>query len=370
MSAKCPRPEARCKWDQLGYAGEAKKRRFASKSPASRPRLLPNTTEDDQPRLLTIDQPSAGIPGACQTSGRFTVLQVDETQSVRRVDAAQLDIDQHTSAIRLTDLSEAIQAAKEVFNLFNSDAALWRGHGNADWPLLAQVFRRTLEHPEVPLYYDEHSLIGHFMSRAETRTQRTCPSSEDYFDWLFLAQHYGLPTRLLDWSENLLFALYFAVVEKEQKDKDGCIWALWPERLNAHFGSTSGFVQIRDPKVVEIAKCAFDPQANCEQVIIAIDGREIDPRMLAQMSRFTLHSYHEAMEILPTSASWLRRYVIPKEAKSEIRAQLAALGIRRSNLFPDLSNLAAEVKEMRFGDPLSHPRSGPVGGVTLAQLRR
>jgi FRG domain len=259
----------------------------------------------------------------------------------------RLDIEPHTSAIKLTDLSEAIQAAKEIIGEFNHDTPLWRGHGDADWPLRAQVFRRDQGHPEAPLY-DEQALIGHFMSRAETRTDRRCPSPNDYFGWLFLAQHYGLPTRLLDWTENPLVALYFGVVDKQQEDKDGCIWALWPEGLNACFGSGAGFVQIRDPKVVEIARCAFDSRAKCDQVIVAIDGREIDPRMLAQMSRFTLHPHHAAMEVLPASEPWLRRYVIPREEKAKIRAQLAALGIRRSNLFPDLSSLAAELKEVRW----------------------
>ena len=66
---------------------------------------------------------------------------------------------------------------------------------------------------------------------------------------------------------------------------------------------------------------------------MAIDGQEIDPRMLAQMSRFTLHSHPTPLEEYQ-SADWLRQFVIPKNAKDRIRRQLSALGIRRSNLFP------------------------------------
>lgn len=256
------------------------------------------------------------------------------------------DLEQHTSTIKLTDLAEAIAAAREVQPLFNSDIAFWRGHSDADWRLQAQVYRRDPDHPEVRLY-NEAALIGHFVSRAPTRSHRTCPASGDYFGWLFLAQHYGLPTRLLDWSENPLVASYFAVNELD--DRDGCIWALWPGGLNTDFRASSGLVQIRDPKVVEIAKSAFYEESPPGTDIIAIDGQEIDPRMLAQMSRFTLHSYHTEMEVLPESHKWLRRYVIPKEAKTKIRAQLAELGIRRSNLFPDLANLAQELKQARLG---------------------
>jgi hypothetical protein len=71
--------------------------------------------------------------------------------------------------------------------------------------------------------------------------------------------------------------------------------------------------------------------------------------MLAQMSRFTLHSRRTALESERESEKWLRRYVIPKDAKKKIRAQLSALGLRRSNLFPDLENLAGELRDAIIG---------------------
>ena len=77
---------------------------------------------------------------------------------------------------------------------------------------------------------------------------------------------------------------------------------------------------------------------------LAIDGQEIDPRMLAQMRRFTLHSRGTAMELEQEHEVWLHRYLIPKDDKPKIRAQLSALGVRRSNLFPDLENFASELR--------------------------
>ena len=51
----------------------------------------------------------------------------------------------------------------------------------------------------------------------------------------------------------------------------------------------------------------------------------------------------------PQSGNWLRQFIIPENAKAKIRAQLLALGIRRSNLFPDLASLADELKSSSFG---------------------
>ncbi len=251
----------------------------------------------------------------------------------------------HSSTITVSDLTDVVAAARELPPRFENDTAWWRGQANAEWRLEAQVYRRNPQHPERRLY-EETGLIGHFVSRAPSRSQRPCPDAHDYFGWLFLAQHYGLPTRLLDWTESPLVAMYFAVAA--HPDDDGCIWALWPTGLNRAFGAADGLVQIRDARVAEIAESAFTGNRSLEEVIIAIDGQEIDPRMLAQLSRFTLHSDRTALELTKGSDKWLRQYVIPKDAKDKIRSQLAALGVRHSNLFPDLASLANELKASRF----------------------
>ena len=147
---------------------------------------------------------------------------------------------------------------------------------------------------------------------------------------------------MLDWTENPLVAAYFAV---ERPDEDGCIWGLSPSGLNRALIDLDGLVMMQNPHAKQIAQDAITGNASLEPLIIAIDGQEIDPRMLAQMSRFTVHSDSTPLELVrPENAGWLRQFVIPKNAKDKIRAQLSAFGIRRSNLFPDLASLATELK--------------------------
>jgi hypothetical protein len=86
----------------------------------------------------------------------------------------------------VSDLAGVIAAAREVAQRFERDTPWWRGHAKPEWRLQAQVHRSEL--------YDETALIGHFVSLAPLRSHRPCPRRDDYFDWLFLAQHYGLPT--------------------------------------------------------------------------------------------------------------------------------------------------------------------------------
>jgi FRG domain len=253
----------------------------------------------------------------------------------------------HTSTIEIDDVAKIVEACNPTTLGFESDTAFWRGHGGATWVLMPKVFRpldgRTLT--VGGRKYDEAGLIGHFVMRAPTRTHARTPGPDEYFSWLFLAQHYGLPTRLLDWTENPLVALYFAV-EKETNE-DGAVWALWPGKLNELFTGNRGLVQIRDPEAKKIAKDAFSGTRS-KPVTLAIDGQEIDLRMLVQIGRFTLHGQNTAIDMIGGSEAWLKQYIIPKGAKEKIKNQLAVMGIKRSNLFPDLANLAAELSETSF----------------------
>lgn len=80
---------------------------------------------------------------------------------------------------------------------------------------------------EQQVMFDECSLVHHFREYLPESKERYGAM----FDWLCLMQHHNAPTRLLDWTENILYALYFAVRERDV-DCDGVVWALNAGRLN------------------------------------------------------------------------------------------------------------------------------------------
>lgn len=61
---------------------------------------------------------------------------------------------------------------------------------------------------------------------------KAVPAWDDHVSWLFLAQHHGVPTRLLDWTENVLVGIYFAVTGKEEEPEDGELWCVNHQELN------------------------------------------------------------------------------------------------------------------------------------------
>jgi hypothetical protein len=182
------------------------------------------------------------------------------------------------------------------------------------------------------------------------------PGWDDYLSWLLMMQHHGVPTRLLDWTESILVALYF--VACESPDEPGEVWCLCPQALNDH--SKWNICMPDDPPVRYLAAAAFLEQKQLLQLEedLQLTVRPTMPlaiippyefsRMAAQMSRFTIHPSYDGVaviELLLRSECDLVRYIVPGARKDALRKDLASLGISRETLFHSLESLATTIKE-------------------------
>jgi hypothetical protein len=201
-----------------------------------------------------------------------------------------------------------------------------------------------------------------FKTEGVSRAGKT-PDAHDESAWLALMQHYGLPTRLLDWTESILVAAFFAVQDWEDNEKchaGAAIWALRPQQMNrdmqvgeqiyilessgSPFGTRSAFQ--------EIVHRAFDANAEETGKIVAVKPRHIDLRVSLQRSVFTLHGRHEAMEELSETTKHLKWFRIPWQFQHQLLLELEALGADLATLFPELEYLAAALQR-RFR-PIAH----------------
>lgn len=244
------------------------------------------------------------------------------------------------SAIHQTNVETFDQLINVATKVISEQGSLtwFRGHAIADWPLVPSVFR----HGHPPIY--ECYQCGSFMQQARSRYAK-CPEERDRDKWLTLMRHYGLPTRLQDWSKSVLVAAYFAL--QMHDDHPAAIWILDPVKLNV--------AQIGEPNVGSMAgggitgallAAAFAPipvSAESLQKTIAVAPFEIDPRMMAQQSMMTLHGSRQPMDKLNGADQFLQKLVVPASAKPKIRRVLEQIGIRESSLFPDLEHLANDV---------------------------
>lgn len=238
-------------------------------------------------------------------------------------------------------ISEYINSLRIITDGMEDD--YWaRGHSDANYKLLPSAFRKLNAQ-------QERDLTNRFRARAAIRYAES-PNYDEIGSWLSLMQHYGLPTRLLDWSRSPLVAAYFAVEElvakrNETPSSDCCVWLLQPYTMNT--------VEINSPHTPSICahECerflvpAFSDKYGDETSNIAVMSSETDLRMFVQQGSFTLHAAREDLAIRPGAGTFLRKIVIKKGIARDFANEIRALGVRRGDIFPDLSKLATELIE-------------------------
>lgn len=173
------------------------------------------------------------------------------------------------------------------------------------------------------------------------------PMSE--WEWLFLMQHYGLPTRLLDWTESPLVGLYFAV-ENTSNIEDGALWCLSPTKFNINANITELPYDIPFFGNDDVLENYLPQKIAAERVtelnpIAGIAMRE-NPRVFAQMGAFTITHRNQISVESVGDKRHIWRFIIPSDFKEIIRKELLHLRITRLNLFPKLDNVALLAKEI------------------------
>jgi hypothetical protein len=226
----------------------------------------------------------------------------------------------------------------------------FRGHGHADWALSPGWDRfPPLAERLGNNWYNESNLLLEFKMRAPQYLANK-PATD--WEWLFVMQHYGLPTRLLDWTESALLALYFALRDNAGT-ADAAVWALNPWWLN---NRSLGRREI--PTTGEALLAPWAPAANGRRLKgklpVAIKPVHSSPRIVAQKGCFTVHGTDRtALARLSTSrvdnGPGLRRWIVPRDAIAGLRRDLAIAGVTETTAFQELDGLCREIKSGFFG---------------------
>jgi hypothetical protein len=258
--------------------------------------------------------------------------------------------------MRVTSLAGFVEAVERLVDEWTPKGADWylqpwfRGHGNAAWSLVPGWYRPADSARGIGAeYYSEDTLLESFKLRAPTYLERL-PATD--WEWVFLMQHYGLPTRLLDWTESSLIALYFAIRDNPG-DADAAVWALNPWWLNRQTCGDYALFSADDPRAGEHAP--LGPGRELKGTLpLAITPIHASQRIAAQRGVFTIHGTERAaLDRLARRRGkdrpCLRRMVIPSSHVATVRRELAIAGISESLIFPELSGLCREIKTGFFG---------------------
>jgi FRG domain len=178
--------------------------------------------------------------------------------------------------------------------------------------------------------------------------------ADSQWQWMTLAQHHGLPTRLLDWTYSPFVAMHYATNQTEKYNADGVIWKidfveanrLLPDPLkgllsaaNAH-ALTVGMLEGALPDVRSFDSLSADP------LVAFFEPPSIDARIVNQFALFSFMSGPGSRmeDWLALHPDLFRRIIIPRRLKWEIRDKLDQANITERMLFPGLDGLAAWLK--------------------------
>ena len=227
---------------------------------------------------------------------------------------------------------------------------MWfRGQSDYSWSLVPSVQRKD----DMGEHYEQY-ITTNFM----IQTMRLNANTSNRYDraaWLTLMQHYGLPTRLLDWSESPLVALYFALSSDKDAETDAAVWVLNPMKLNKKVGYGEYVPPISYDSLSGDLEGAFSNHNNSDNKgqnrIIACHGVGNDLRMYVQQSDFTIHSTTERLDqmlVADESCGYFYKIRIPQQIRKPLLDQLDAMGFHESSIYPDMEHIAREQANCYF----------------------
>jgi hypothetical protein len=196
----------------------------------------------------------------------------------------------------------------------------------------------------------EHHLLRNFKKYA----RKNAVWDESVWNWLSVAAHHGLPTRLLDWTYSPFVALHFATDDLKQFDRDAVVWKV--DYVAAH--------KLLPPKLKEILQAepanAFTVEMlirgastlrelqmlSSEPFVVFFEPPSLDERIVNQFALFSMLS-----DAVTRMDDWLdahpelaQRIIIPASFKWEVRDKLDQANITERVLFPGLDGLSRWLK--------------------------
>jgi hypothetical protein len=192
-----------------------------------------------------------------------------------------------------------------------SNLWLFRGQSDVNWSLIPKAGRESYKRADDKTF---------FMSWKRRAKQFIPLNIDNDWDWLAIAQHHGLVTRLLDWSINPLIAAYFAT--EEYYNEDAAVYA--------YYGSKYVI-----PENIEPFEC---------KEVLRFKPNGISQRIIRQNGIFTVHAsptlpFEKAIDETET----LEKIIIDKSYRKDLIFDLSFYGINKASLFPDIDGLSSHI---------------------------
>lgn len=248
------------------------------------------------------------------------------------------------------NIEELLDGVLNILRSTPEPEILWfRGIGCDKYKLSPKLMRDG--HSSDAVFSREKRLLTRFRQRSLPYWPEGYP--QNGWEQLFAMQHYGVPTRLLDWTENLFVATFFAlhnpVVHDHTRPCKPAIWCMDPIKWNrsapglSEFGTTIRILATSDDEAESYGPDTKKPHR--PKTPVAIYGSHNSKRIVAQQGNFTIWgSENKPMELFANSSeeTLLWRFVLTGD-KTKMHNELRLLGFSETMMFPELTSVANEL---------------------------
>ncbi|EWY38717.1 hypothetical protein N825_11070 [Skermanella stibiiresistens SB22] len=261
-----------------------------------------------------------------------------------------------TQAPTLTVVNNLTEFAASVSDLASNNRGVrwFRGTSRSTHSLVPSLYRHPTMKGANDLIELEWELLSEFRHQAPPFAGKLPDAN---LELLFLMQHFGVPTRLLDWSENPFIALFFALenaMPNPVDAYDAAVWILDPVSLNRRSTSyrvtNTGIFGAYAPELA-----GYEPSADGRRVAmrlpLGIFGIHNSPRIVAQRGAFVMFGRDTTALDLNSDLSGpdgvVHKILIKAESRWQMRKDLSNIGISDSVVYPDLDGLGREIKNRK-----------------------
>lgn len=207
----------------------------------------------------------------------------------------------------------------EHFQAYDPQHTIYRGISSIEYDLVPTLGRVNLKQGDTFQSVEKRAL--RVFKERSLPFLSTKPVND--WEWLALAQHHGLPTRLLDWTRNPLVALYFSV--RKENDDQSAIYILHQEKQ-----PLVNVEMMTNPLEIGGLPLRYIPSHVTERIIV-------------QNGLFT---FHPGSPNKPFETEKMDKVIIPEEKRKRLKQELYRYGIHEASMFPGLDGLADHVKWM------------------------
>jgi hypothetical protein len=224
-----------------------------------------------------------------------------------------------------------------VFKFKKGWGSTWyRGSSSAKHKLLPTLFRGKNREKEI---------FNSLEFRRRARMIDNTVSSQ--LDFLCLMQHYGLETRLLDWTESLSVALYFTSCGPDKRNYSPTVWMLEPFELGKLNGFDAVLSIATDPDVINHCDIAFQDNSDgkdnkYKKFPVPVLPDFSSRRLAAQEGVFTIHGTDErSLEVMipENKRKYLKKFTLKKGHERYIRKKIRLVMPNGNSLFPDIDGI-------------------------------